>query len=70
MKLSNEKIEAIIKKHKQQNPVKKHQEIYDREMIDNTYVIKCPECGSVAASASEDAPLPEWSTCGNIKCNH
>ena len=27
------------------------------------HVIECPECGAIAASASEKSLLPDWATC-------
>lgn len=50
---------------------KKHKKIYKKESLNSAmYIIKCPECGNIVASASERCMLPEFSTCDNEKCKY
>lgn len=51
--------------------VKKNAKIYVRAQLGrSSWVIKCPACGQICASASERSWLPIWSVCDNKKCSH
>lgn len=70
MAISNEKIQEIIKKQREQNPNKRYRKIFEKGLSGFTHVMKCPNCDSIQASASERMYLPDFSSCGNIKCDY
>lgn len=60
---SQQKIDSINRK--------KYQRIYTIKCLSPAmYIIECPKCGNICASASERSIMPQFSTCDDESCNY